>query len=118
MLTELTYLGIATMKRLATGILLALCILPRASRAEEKVYFGLLHGHTSFSDGSGKPDDAFKMARDAGLSFFAVTEHNHKQAAGPDGIFLTPALHSDLVKSARDHTKDGQFVAIWGQEVS
>jgi hypothetical protein len=28
------------------------------------------------------------MAKDAGLDFMAITEHNHSQAAGKDGIFL------------------------------
>lgn len=83
-----------------------------------QLYFGLLHGHTSFSDGSGTPDDAFQMAKDAGLDFFAVTEHNHSQAAGRDGVFLTPQLYHELKQSARRHTADGEFVALYGQEVS
>jgi hypothetical protein len=46
-------------------------------------YFGNLHSHTSFSDGSGTPDEAYKYARDVGdLDFLAVTEHNH-EGAGP-----------------------------------
>lgn len=88
------------------------------ARAELELFFGLLHAHTSFSDGSGTPDDAYTMAREAGLDFFAVTEHNHRKAAGRDGIFLTPDLYDELKRSARAHTKSGEFVAIFGQEVS
>ena len=35
-----------------------------------QVFFGNLHSHTSYSDGSGTPDDAFRHARNtAGLDF-------------------------------------------------
>lgn len=86
--------------------------------AEPQVFFGLLHGHTSFSDGSGDPDEAFEMAREAGLDFMAITEHNHRQAAGDDGVFLTPELYGQLIQSAKEHTVTDKFVAIWGQEFS
>lgn len=85
---------------------------------DREVYFGLLHSHTHFSDGEGTPDEAYTMAKDAGCDFFAITEHNHSQAAGSDSIFLTPTLYHELKQTARDHTVDGEFVAIWGQEVS
>jgi hypothetical protein len=57
------------------------------------VYRGLLHAHTMFSDGSGTPEEAYKMAKDNKLNFFAVTEHNHAQAeAGAkdrmDGVLI------------------------------
>ena len=45
------------------------------------VFFGNLHSHTSYSDGSGTPTDAYLHARDvAGLDFLAITEHNHKNS--------------------------------------
>ena len=99
---------------------LLLCILATriASAQEMKVYFGLLHGHTSFSDGSGDPDEAFSMGKEAGLDFMAITEHNHSKAAGTDKIFLTPPLYGKLIQSARQHTVPGEFLAVWGQEVS
>lgn len=66
-----------------------------------KVYYGLLHAHTYFSDGSGTPAEAYRMAKTAGLHFFAVTEHNHAEAeAGAkerkDGIMIAtnPALYN------------------------
>ncbi len=46
----------------------------------QKVYFGLLHAHTLISDGSGTPVQAFTMAKQKGLSFFAETPHNHAAA--------------------------------------
>ncbi len=40
-------------------------------------YYGLLHSHTSASDGSGSFSDAYFMAREkANLDFFAITEHS------------------------------------------
>lgn len=46
------------------------------------IYYGLLHAHTWYSDGSGTPEEAYAMARQNGLDFFAVTPHNHIDAEG------------------------------------
>lgn len=108
---------------------------------EEKLWYGLLHAHTSFSDGSGVPEDAFKEAKQNGLDFFAVTEHNHAAAessAGDrkDGILIakdhslynSPDLVTILVKGkerkakslvrAAQEATSGKFLAIYGQEFS
>src|SRR4028119_654541 len=46
-------------------------------------YFGNLHSHTSFSDASGTPRAAYRLAQDEGkLEFIAINEHNHR-AVGP-----------------------------------
>ena len=63
--------------------------------AQERVFFGNLHSHTSYSDGSGTPREAFQYARmTAGIHFLALTEHNHAEAVGDDGIGIAtnPAL--------------------------
>jgi hypothetical protein len=103
--------------RAVLSVLLLACA-PAATAQQLQLFFGLMHSQTSFSDGSGKPDDAFAMAKNAGLDFFAVTEHSHPQAAGDDGVFLTAQLHEELIESAENHTEVGEFLAIWGQEVS
>jgi hypothetical protein len=95
------------------------------------VYFGNLHSHTSYSDGSGTPAQAYRHAREvAGLDFLAVTEHNHAQAESGaddrvDGLLIAtnPSLYtgpqaSGLLPAARRHTEDGRFVALYGQEFS
>jgi len=52
-----------------------------ASAQELQVFFGNLHSHTSYSDGTGTPEEAYRHARDvARLDFLAITEHNHDQA--------------------------------------
>ncbi|MET0648526.1 MAG: CehA/McbA family metallohydrolase [Pyrinomonadaceae bacterium] len=95
---------------------------------QERVFFGNLHSHTSFSDGSGTPEEAFRFARDdsnAELDFLALTEHNHAEALGPDnlGIGADAALYKGprpdaLIPAARRMTEDGRFVALYGQEFS
>lgn len=89
-------------------------------------YFGNFHAHTSYSDGSGTPKEAYKYARDTGeLDFLAITEHNHA-AAGPTSgdrkddllIATDPSLYPKLISDANAANKDNEFVAIYGQEFS
>jgi hypothetical protein len=97
----------------------------------QQVYFGNLHSHTSYSDGSGTPAQAYFHARTkAKLDFLAITEHNHLQAEDQakdraDGILIAkkPALYNGtsiqaLIPAAKRATKVGAFVALYGQEFS
>lgn len=92
----------------------------------EKVFFGNLHSHTSYSDGQGTPREAFAYARDtAMLDFLAITEHNHAQAMGADnlGIAADHSLYTGpgkeaLIPAAGEFNVDGRFVALYGQEFS
>ena len=85
-----------------TGVAaLSLLGLVIAAPGAEKVFFGNLHSHTSYSDGSGTPREAFTHARDAAnLDFLAITEHNHRSADGPgdrqDGLLnaTDPSLYN------------------------
>ncbi len=99
--------------------------------ADDQVFFGNLHSHTSYSDGSGTPAQAYKWARDtARLDFLAITEHNHRLCendAGDrrDGIMIAtdPARYvgpktSALIPTAGRCTCDGKFIALYGQEFS
>ena len=87
-----------------------------------QVYFGNLHSHTSYSDGSDTPEEAYAHARDlAGLDFLAITEHNH--LPGANWIAATHQLYSgtastSLISTAERFNQDGQFIAIYGQEFS
>lgn len=97
-----------------------------AAPEELEFFFGNLHAHTSFSDGSSTPRSAFRYARDEGqLDFMAITEHNHAEAergAGDraDGrlIATDPTLYDRLIVDANKATLDGKFVALYGQEFS
>jgi hypothetical protein len=99
--------------------------------AADLVFFGNLHSHTSYSDGSGTPSQAYKQARDtAKLDFMAITEHNHRLAESDAGdradgrlIATRPELYvgpssSSLIPTAGRYNKDGQFIALYGQEFS
>jgi hypothetical protein len=90
------------------------------------VFFGNLHAHTTLSDGSGAPVNAYTMARNtAKLDFLAVTEHNHTAAAHPkesavfgNGIAKQHNLYSKLTSAANDADVADKFVALFGQEFS
>ncbi len=71
------------------------------------LYFGDLHSHTEYSDGTGTPDEAFTVARSAGADFLAITDHHY---------LLLEWEWADILRSADDHTVDGEFVAMAGYE--
>ncbi|MDP2996091.1 MAG: CehA/McbA family metallohydrolase [Bryobacterales bacterium] len=72
-----------------------------------QAYFGDLHNHSSYSDGTGTPADAFATARANGLDFFALTDHSSS---------LDPAEWQDMLNQATAATIPGQFVGLRGFE--
>jgi uncharacterized protein YdeI (BOF family) len=44
---------------------------------EMQVYFGDLHNHTSYSDGSGTPAEALAAGKAAGFDFMAISDHSY-----------------------------------------
>lgn len=113
-------------RALALGLCAAM--VGGSAGAQDNIYFGNLHAHTLYSDGSGTPAQAFQGAKAAGLDFMAVTEHNHKAAESDEDtarihIARDPTLYngnqaSSLVEAAKAATQDGSFVALYGQEYS
>lgn len=85
-------------------------------------YHGLLHSHTSASDGKGNYNDAYYLARDkADLDFFAITEHSNML----DNFLLCNINDasksnewSDLIKSRDSFTVDNKFIALNGFEMT
>ncbi|MGQ9522890.1 MAG: Ig-like domain-containing protein [Anaerolineae bacterium] len=71
------------------------------------VFFGDLHNHTSYSDGSLTPYNAFTRAIAAGLDFLAVTDHSYA---------IDDAEWQDTLTQATQFTQDGVFVALRGFE--
>jgi len=119
----------ACARALVVAAIISGALTAPASAQPRRVFFGNLHSHTSYSDGSGTPEQAFLHARDiAHLDFLAITEHNHKSAesgAGErrDGLLIAtaPALYigpqaDGLIPAAGRFTEDGRFVALFGQE--
>src|SRR5262245_42168164 len=91
------------------------------------LYFGNLHSHSSYSDGTGTPAEAYQYAHSTGgLDFLALTEHNHAQAeqgASPDrqdGLLIGKdhTLYDKVIQAADQANVDGSFVALYGQEFS
>ncbi len=84
-----------------------------AGVSSEPVWYGLLHAHTLFSDGSGLPEAAFARAKANGLDFMAVTAHNHSDAergakgARRDGVLI--ANNTDLYDSPDTQTITRNF---------
>ena len=71
-------------------------------------YFCNLHSHTSYSDGTGLPSEAYSYARDsARIDVLALTDHTSYLNAG------TYAQEREL---AIEMTEPGRFVALAGQE--
>jgi hypothetical protein len=77
-------------------------------------YFGYLHSHTSYSDGEGTPDEAYRHARDQGeMDFFAVTDHSE---------LLSTWFWNNEWKKIREtadaYYQPGVYVTLWGFEYS
>ena len=121
-------------KRTPSTVIAILLLIAGTVRSQElKVFFGNLHSHTSLSDGSGTPEQAYEHARTVGLDFLAITEHNHPRAEDSlrngdprkDGILIGRhnALYEGpapdaLVPVADRMSETGKFIALYGQEFS
>lgn len=70
------------------------------------VYFGDLHNHTSYSDGSGTPAQALAAGEAAGFDFMAISDHSYA---------IDDAEWANTL-SAVDAATSGNFVALRGFE--
>ena len=85
-------------------------------------YYGLIHSHTSNSDGHGSFEDAYYSAKfNAKLDFFAITEHSNMLDNDVNSK-LNDASNSkkwnNLTKVANDYNSNGKFLAIKGFEMT
>jgi len=84
-----------------------------SSQGTYQAYFGNLHSHTSNSDGTGEPADAYTYARyTAGLDFLAVTDHLEQI----EEIIFISEEWSGCQADANSATVNGTFVGIAGWE--
>ncbi|MBM4318612.1 MAG: hypothetical protein FJ125_01305 [Deltaproteobacteria bacterium] len=75
-------------------------------------FFGNLHAHTSYSDGEGRPEEAFRHARDvAGLDIMFVTDHLEQLWLG-----LILDRWQDCRDAADEANEDGSYLAGCGFE--
>ena len=72
-------------------------------------YWGDLHAHSTVSDGSGPPRQAFDVARAAGLHFFALSDHDHD---------ITVEEWNEMGSAAQAASTDNAFIGLRGFEYS
>lgn len=73
-------------------------------KKSESLYFGDLHIHTNFSDGTGTPEQNLRYARDVvGLDFAAVTDHAED---------LTEEKWEKTIDTIREQHASGNFVTF------
>lgn len=84
-----------------------------------RVYFGNIHAHTSYSDGSKDgdksgvktPADAYAFAKQSkNFDFLGISEHNHS------GEGMNRANYSKGLQQAENANQDDRFVALFGME--
>ncbi len=76
-----------------------------------KLYWGDLHGHTLFSDGSGLPFESYQIARDVSLlDFAALTDHcEHFPRMGDIDIFN---IFDNYIQTTNSFNEPEKFVTI------
>lgn len=93
---------------------------------EYNFYYGIPHAHTSYSDGAGTPTEAYEKARDSGLNFLIITDHQGKLVKGKynhDGSILisgSPQPKWEMLKleASAVTIKYEDFCALYGFELS
>jgi len=92
---------------------------------------GPLHGHSKYSDGMGTPKEIYARAKEQGMDFAAITDHNHPAARGgvkPDDarakdqadtptVAESPILYAQTFADAAAATENGTFVGLVGVEL-
>lgn len=84
-------------------------------------YYGLLHSHTSNSDGKGSFEDAYYTAKfNAKLDFFAITEHSNYFDNDIDSTLSRSNSNTwnNLSKVASNYNSNGKFLALKGFEMT
>jgi hypothetical protein len=74
------------------------------------VYYGTLHNHSSVSDGTGTPDQAYNYAKNnAGYDFFSLADHQE---------LIDSAEWVSVKTAAEKYNQDSVFTTFWGFERS
>ena len=92
-------------------------------RAQNQLYFGQLHSHTTYSDGSGTLDSALdyvaNLPGSANVDFVAFTDHSNyfdtSSAANPEGALYDMGLASEYSQSLWNEYK-GKVAAFNGSQ--
>ncbi|MBI2842139.1 MAG: hypothetical protein HYX78_01935 [Armatimonadetes bacterium] len=88
-------------------------------------YSGIIHVHTTFSDGSDNVPQRVELAKKLGYKFVIITDH-YEQIGSPEKVSLRYVAANprgvdvgfpDYVRNCGEQTRDGSFVAIPGAEI-
>ena len=83
-------------------------------RTSRRLVWGDLHGHTHLSDGTGRPDDYFRYAKEvARLDVVALTDHDHW---GTHPLVLDPEATRRVFETTDTAEEPDRFVTIPGYE--
>lgn len=108
------------MKNCFSFVLLFIC---HTTFAQYNFYFGNLHSHTGYSDGSkdsttssiSTPGDSYAYTKKSyQMNFLGITEHNHYTSKGNPGMLV--ANYAKGLNQADTANEDGKFVAFFGFE--
>ncbi len=81
----------------------------------KNLFWGDLHGHTSYSDGSGTPEEAYEFARDVALlDFAALTDHSEMFPRLGDVDLLD--RFQNYIDITNEFNDDGEFATIVAME--
>jgi hypothetical protein len=93
---------------LGLGLLSVIGIQAQPSIGGFNVYYGHLHNHTSVSDGTGTPVQAYDYAKNvADLDFFGLAEHAN---------LMSSTEWTTIKNAANTYNQDGVFTAFYGFE--
>lgn len=80
----------------------------------QPVYWGDLHGHSNYSDGTGTPEAYYRYAREvAALDFAVLTDHDH---FGVRFLDATPEIWTEIRDVVERANTRPNFVALLGYE--
>ncbi|MFT7485242.1 MAG: hypothetical protein ACI9F9_001089 [Candidatus Paceibacteria bacterium] len=78
------------------------------------VYWGDLHGHSNYSDGTGTPREYYAYARDvSALDFAVLTDHDH---FGVRFLDANPGIWDEIRQVNDEFNDPGQFLSLLGYE--
>jgi hypothetical protein len=89
-------------------------------------YYGIPHSHTSYSDGTGTPAEAYESARAEGLNFLIITDHQGKLVTGSLNYDrsikiwggASPKWSMLKLEASAINKKHKDFIALHGFELS
>jgi hypothetical protein len=90
-------------------------IVKNSSDIDKRLYWGDIHGHTSYSDGSGLPSEAFEFARDVALlDYAAITDHSeHFLRMGDIDLFN---IFQNYISTINQYNNPEDFVTLVAME--